>query len=246
MAHSRAEVLLLMDANTLPHDDAPERLLAWFADPRIGAVAAHLRPRGASGGALAARYWRAEERLKRLETATGSTIGCDGGLWAIRRALYPAMGAEESDDFRASLEPLLRGYRVISAPDARAEEIGDGDNAGWTRRVRIACGAWHADRAVAARLRGLSRLDRFKYISHKRLRWFSGLWLTGAAVSGGVWLAGLAPDLAAVALLLPPLALLIGPSWRLGASLVAVTAGIALAMLGGRQAAWAPARKLTR
>ena len=98
-------------------------------------------------------------------------------------------------------------------------------------RVRIACGAWHADRAIAARMDGLGPLDRFKYLSHKRMRWFSGLWLAGAAASGTAWLHthGMAQTAA------PALALLLAlcpPARRIALGMLATTAGVALAMLG--------------
>lgn len=248
-ARTRAEILFLMDANALPHPAALPRLRDSFRDPDVGAAGASLLPLGGVGaGRIGQLYWRSEEALKRLETRSGSTIGCDGGLWAIRRHLYPHVADAESDDFRASVEPLLKGARVVFLPAARAEEIPVADAILPARSFRIACGAWHAHRAMAPRLRRLPAGLRFRYVSHKLVRWFAGLWLVLAALSGlglAVLAGHLVPLAAASAVAMAAALAGIGPArsgLTVAAGFVGTTAGILAAMAGVARGAWAPVR----
>ncbi|MSU90641.1 glycosyltransferase [Rhodobacteraceae bacterium 2CG4] len=242
-----AEILVLMDANTRFRPEALRTLVAPFADPSVGAVGARLVPCGAAAG-VGRAYWALEERIKRLETRSGSTIGCDGALWAIRAELYPRFGAAAADDFRPSMEALLAGRRVISVPQVEVREAAVPDRHGFARAARIACGAWHAHRQIRARLHRLSPRDRFKYVSHKLLRWFSGLWLlTGGAAA--LALAGLYGHGAAAAVLLGAglagAALgLPGPAtaWRICQGFLGTTWGVLRAMRGGTRVRWTPVR----
>ena len=242
-----AEILVLMDANVRFRGEALRRLVAPFADPAIGAVAARLVPDGADA-AVGRSYWRLEEHIKQLETRSGSTIGCDGALWAIRRDLYPRFGTAASDDFRPSMEALLSGYRVISVPQVEVREAAVPDRHGFARAARVACGAWHAHVQIRPRLRMLSPLDRFKCLSHKLLRWFAGLWLvTGGAAAlglavlhgfGATALALLAAGALGAALGVPILSGL----WRIAQGFLGTTCGVLLAMRGGTRAHWTPVR----
>ena len=248
-AGTKAEILILMDANARPDPAGIARFPDHFRDPRIGAVAARTAHPPGSGAPVARAYWRLEEWIKRAESATGSTIGCDGALWAIRRGLFPRLDPAVCDDFRASIEPLLQGYRVISAPDITVEECVQPGDAGWQRMRRIGRGAWHADREIAPRLARLSIADRLKYLLHKRLRWFTGLWLAGMAgsalwlvhLSGAHLYAGLLICLAAMCLALG-LAPLVHLRGAVTAAL-AVTAGVLSAMTGGKEPVWQPQRE---
>ncbi len=50
------------------------------------------------------------------------------------------------------------------------------------RKVRIACQAFNVHRALRSELRNLGMLDRYKYVSHKLLRWLVAYLLVGSAV----------------------------------------------------------------
>ncbi len=242
-----AEILVLMDANVRFRGDTLRRLVAPFADPSIGAVAARLIPGGADA-AVGRSYWRLEEYIKRQETRSGSMIGCDGALWAIRRDLYPRFGTAASDDFRPSMEALLSGRRVVSVPQVEVREAAVPDRHGFARAARVACGAWHAHGQIRRRLHLLSPLDRFKYVSHKLLRWFSGLWL----VSGGAAALGLAAVhgvfvpaviLIAVGALGAALGLpVVSALWRIAQGFLGTTWGVLRAMRGGTRVHWTPVR----
>jgi len=188
-----ADVIVFSDANVMFAPDAIARLLAPFGDQEVGCVCGHLVYTSAEGNATAATglaYWRLEETIKELESRTGSAMGADGSIFAIRSALHRAPPADIIDDMFVSLSILCAGYRVVRAADALAFEETVSRPAGEVRRkLRIACQAFNVHRALCPSLRRLSLLDHDKYVSHKLLRWIT-IYLLGGAVL--LILAGLA------------------------------------------------------
>ncbi|MEM9641542.1 MAG: glycosyltransferase [Pseudomonadota bacterium] len=174
------DVLFFADANTHAQPAAFLALARALDDPQVGAAAGTSVLTG-GGTTLSRVYWALEERIKALESRSGSTIGCDGALWAVRRELYTPPEGYSSDDFTPSVGVLLSGHRVVSVADAIVREAAVRDGFVPARAMRIACGAWHGHRRIVRHLGQLSRLDQFKYRSHKLMRWFAGFWvLTGA------------------------------------------------------------------
>jgi cellulose synthase/poly-beta-1,6-N-acetylglucosamine synthase-like glycosyltransferase len=210
---AKASVLVFTDANVMLDRQALARLEPYFANPQIGCVCGHLRYVNAGAGttaALGALYWRFEEWLKQLESDTGSAMGADGSLFAIRRSLSRPVPENLIDDMFVSLSILCDGFRVVRADDVVAYELAVTSRAEeFRRKVRIACQAFNVHRRLWPRLRRLDRLTVYKYLSHKVLRWFSACSLAlGAAcfelalaAAGFAWIAlGSVLLLAAVAL----------------------------------------------
>ena len=194
-----AEFLVFSDANVSFAPDALPRLLAPFADPSVGCVCGHLVYTQAEGNATAATgslYWQLEEAIKRMESATGSVMGADGSIFALRRSIHEPPPPDLIDDMYVSLAALCRGHRIVSVADAFAyEEAVSRPGEEFRRKVRIACQAFNVHRALWPRLRRLSALDLYKYVSHKLLRWLTigllvagGLCLLAAAAVAGAWL----------------------------------------------------------
>ena len=90
-----------------------DKLRRTFEDPEIGCVCGNLIYTNgkdsvtASTGSL---YWRLEEGIKRLEQETGSVMGADGSLFAIRRSLHQAPPDHIIDDMFVSFWVLIQGY----------------------------------------------------------------------------------------------------------------------------------------
>jgi cellulose synthase/poly-beta-1,6-N-acetylglucosamine synthase-like glycosyltransferase len=199
VAAAEASILVFTDANVMLDDDALVRLESYFADPEIGCVCGHLRYVNAGAGAtaaLGALYWRFEERLKQLESDTGSAMGADGSLFAIRRSLARPVPDNLIDDMYVSLSILCDGYRVVRAGDVVAYELATTTpSEEFRRKVRIACQAFNVHRRLWPRLRRLDRLTLYKYVSHKLLRWFSlaclalgaGFFELGLIAAGLAW-----------------------------------------------------------
>ena len=182
-----ADLLVFSDANVRFAVDALSHLLAPFADGSVGCVGGHLvyttpgeKSVTAETGSL---YWKLEERIKELESHTGSMMGADGSIFAIRKRLHTPPPADLIDDMFVSLSILCGGYRIVRAGKARAfEEIVSRPGEEFRRKVRIACQAFNVHRALRHRLHAMPMLDRYKYVSHKLVRWFT-IYLLGFAVS---------------------------------------------------------------
>lgn len=206
---AEGDIILFTDANVLVEPEALAAVRRSFADPSVGCVCGRLiytNAEESETAATGALYWRLEERIKALESRCGSTMGADGSLFAVRRTLYPQVPPDIIDDMFVSLSILCDGHRVIRVPEVLAYERGATDSGDeFRRKVRIACQAFNCHRLFWPRLRRLSMLNRFKYISHKLLRWFGIYFLVLGILLAGLWLWAMGQGFAALAL---PVALL--------------------------------------
>lgn len=168
--HLRGEVVVFSDAASRLRPDALRRLVASLADPTVGAVSGTYRvarPDRAELGEQDDLYWRYETFLKRQEGALGSALGAHGGLYAIRRALYPFPALETiNDDFVIPLDILRLGYRIAYEPQAVVYEDA-GQMEGFSRRVRVMAGNVEQLRAASALLCPLRPLELFCFLVHK-------------------------------------------------------------------------------
>jgi hypothetical protein len=157
------------------------------------------------------------------------------------------------DDMFVSLSILCDGYRVVRARDVIAYELAtttSGDE--FRRKVRIACQAFNVNRQLWPRLRRLDRLNIYKYVSHKLLRWLSG----GSLALGGAFLelalagAGF-PGIALASLLLIAALALLGwcrygkwPSrfWDVVSGLGGTALGVWYSLRGAEFQVWEPAQ----
>ncbi len=66
-------------------------------------------------------YWRYEKRLRREESAVGSTLGATGAIYALRRQLWRPLPPDTIlDDVLAPMRAVLAGFRVVFNERARA------------------------------------------------------------------------------------------------------------------------------
>lgn len=196
VAQAKASVIVFSDANVMIDPGSLEALRPYFADPEVGCVCGHLRYVNAGESVTAATgslYWKLEEHIKQLETETGSLMGADGSIFAIRRHLHHPPPDDIIDDMFVSFSILCDGYRIVRAPDVTAsEESVTASREEFRRKIRIACQAFNVHRLLRPRLRTLGMLDRYKYVSHKLMRWFAIYWLALAVVlfEASLWAAG--------------------------------------------------------
>jgi cellulose synthase/poly-beta-1,6-N-acetylglucosamine synthase-like glycosyltransferase len=207
LAATRAtgSVLVFADANSLYAPDAVRRLVRNFADPSVGYVTGRLvyGGDGTTAAGLGCRLYMAyEDRLRRAETAIGSVVGVNGGIDAVRSALYRPMRDDQLPDFVLPLRVAEAGYRVVYDPSATAaEETLTTARQEYRMRVRVAQRAWWALWDVRAvlnvRRHGLVSLQ---VISHKALRYVA--WAALPLAYGGaiaLWSSGAVYQAAAVA-----------------------------------------------
>lgn len=173
VAGCNADILVFSDANTMFEPDAIRRLVARFADPRVGCVSGELcleQEGGVSGEGL---YWKYENWIKRNESRLGFLIGCNGGIFALRRELYrPLPASTVVEDFVLSMRVLEEGHRVVLEAGARAYEPPcPTARAEMIRKVRIGAGNFQALGLTYRLLHPAYGLRAFAYWGHKVLRW---------------------------------------------------------------------------
>jgi hypothetical protein len=131
-----------------------------------------------------------ENKLREWETDLGSIVGVDGGVDAIRRAIWTPMNADQLPDFVQPLTVRERGYRVVYEPRALLYEDALTDTGDEFRmRVRVTLRAWHALKDKRALLNPF-RFGTFAWQlwSHKVLRYLAFVFMAGAFAANW-WLA---------------------------------------------------------
>lgn len=118
------EILAFSDANSDWPRDALRRLVAPFADDRVGGVAGDQRyVEDAGDEALGERgYWHFDRALKRWQTRAGNAISSTGAIHAVRRRCFEAPPPDATDDFMISTGVIAAGERLVFAEDAIAWE----------------------------------------------------------------------------------------------------------------------------
>ncbi|MGI9451261.1 MAG: glycosyltransferase [Geminicoccaceae bacterium] len=188
-----ADVILFTDANVMVDEEAISNLRRHFANPEIGCVTSHLsytNPGDTATSEVGSFYWRLDEWTKGLETETGSAMGADGSLFAIRRSLHRPCPDHLIDDLFVSMSILCKGHRLIRGHDVRAFEahttIAKDE---FKRKIRIACQCIGVHRALWPELKTLSWWNLYKYFGHRYLRWIGGYFLLASAIAfaAAVW-----------------------------------------------------------
>ena len=168
------DVICLCDANVMFFPDALRVLVAQLADPSVGAATGDVRlaSEEANFGEGEQAYYGVEKRLQVAESALGSVMGVDGGMYVLRRELFQPLESDTIlDDFVVSIRVMNQGRRVVYEPSAVATESGTPTaKQEYRRRVRVSAGA------VQTIKRGNWPSVRhpvllWQYLSHKVLRW---------------------------------------------------------------------------
>ena len=259
-SEARASILIFTDANVLMDLNSVADFRRHFADPEIGCVCGNLIYTNDASSATASSgsaYWRLEEVIKKLEMESGSMIGADGSVFAIRRSLHVAPPDHIIDDLYVSLMILCGGHRVIQASDALAyEESVVSAREEFNRKIRIACQAFNVHRLLWPKLRKLDGISIYKYISHKLIRWFTIYLLAMAAIAfeAALILAG-HPRLAIALMISGAAALLLGcissvkPFAQISGIITAFAGtgwGVWRSMRGERYQTWTPAASIRK
>jgi cellulose synthase/poly-beta-1,6-N-acetylglucosamine synthase-like glycosyltransferase len=167
------EFLAFSDANSEWAPDALGRLLAPFADERVGYVCGQVRFLDPDGDNLEGAYWRYEMAVRAMESELAGVTAGNGAIYAVRRSAYEALPASGSHDLSFPFRLAKRGLRSLYAPAARAEEkmvpTIEGE---FARKRRMMVGLW--DIVVGEGMlvpRGYSPLFAFELFSHRLLRY---------------------------------------------------------------------------
>jgi len=261
LENSTSDIVIFTDANVALSPEVIPEFTRSFASVEVGVVCGHLiysnqntTSRDTPTASIGTAYWKLEEVIKELESKTGSAMGADGSLFAIRRKLFRPVPADIIDDFFTSMSILCDGHRIIRNANAKAfEASADNSSDEYRRKVRIACRVYNCYRMIRPKIRRLDFWNQYKFYSHKWLRWLGALWLTIAMTSfcfavGTIyhWTSGAASATAITAM--------IGTVWllsRIGLSIPAklwsvwlgywgTLHGVILSLRGERFQTWSP------
>jgi cellulose synthase/poly-beta-1,6-N-acetylglucosamine synthase-like glycosyltransferase len=177
-----ADIVVMSDANTMYAPDAVRKLVKYYKDPNVGCVSGELlleQEGGVSGEGL---YWKYEGWIKRTESRFGFLIGCNGGIYSLRKKLYDPLPASTIvDDFVVTLRILEKGYLVRFEPEAKAYEPPcPSSRAEMVRKIRIGAGDFQAMGLARALLHPQFGLRAFGFWGHKVLRWCASLFIAAA------------------------------------------------------------------
>lgn len=263
LARITADVVVFSDANSLLVPGALRHLLRPFACAQVGGTCGQPRPQAARGGWIArveALFWRYDSGLKAAESALGGAVSAQGTLYAMRRALVPAVIPDAmADDFYISVQAPAAGRRLVLAPQAVAIEAvtaRTGDE--FMRRVRSTERGWRALWAMRGLMNPFRHgLYALQLICHKLLRRLVAFLLplllaVNMLVAAEGWFPAATLALQVAVYLLATVAILLPGARRLpGAGQAAffvlghaaMAWGIIRAGLGVRSSRWVPVRE---
>jgi cellulose synthase/poly-beta-1,6-N-acetylglucosamine synthase-like glycosyltransferase len=170
-----AEILAFSDANCLWAPDALRRLVAPFADSDVAYVCGRLNVQADDGRNKEGLYWRYELFLRTAESNLDSVTGGNGSIYAVRRRDYVEVDPRFGHDLAFPYLMVQRGRRAVYEPTANAyERATPTTEAEYRRKIRMFEHCW-AIVMEGKMLRGLRPVYLLEVVSHRHLRYASGL-----------------------------------------------------------------------
>ncbi len=194
------EVLIFTDATVEVLPGAVGHLVAELMVEGVGcvtgvdvSVAADRQGQGQGQGQDAAEgagfYTRFETYLRKREAETGTLIGVNGCLFAVRKTYRPSVPPDCVDDLYVPLAVCDRGLRVTVHPEAKAvvpRSVSFADE--YRRKVRTFTGGIFTMLRAYRHLPRAHRRLQWRLFGHKWSRWVGPMFLLLAAY-GSVGLA---------------------------------------------------------
>ena len=172
---SRSEIVAFSDANVTWEPDALRRLVAPFADARVGYVCGEVQLIDARGSNQEGVYWRYELALRALESRLRSVTGGNGAIYATRRESYLVVDPIMGHDLSFPFNMVKRGWLALAVPEAQASErmvpTIEGE---FARKRRMMSHTWPiVVRGGMLSPRGYGPLYAFMIVSHRILRYLT-------------------------------------------------------------------------
>ncbi len=185
---AKGEIIVFSDANSEYNPGALKAITSNFTDPEVGCVTGYTRystSRDSDVSEPVGLYSRLEKITKQLESETGSCVGADGAVFAIRSFLWRPLKVTDINDFVIPLNVVRQGYRVVLEDGSWCAEETARDTSGeFNRQVRITNRTLRAIFTNADLMNPLKTgFFSFKLISHKLFKFMTPLFMFAAAVS---------------------------------------------------------------
>jgi cellulose synthase/poly-beta-1,6-N-acetylglucosamine synthase-like glycosyltransferase len=174
VARASGEILAFSDANSYWRPDALRRLVARFADERVGYACGLVRYVGGEGNEEGL-YWRYEMAVRGMESRLAGITGGNGGICAVRREAYVELHPSRGQDISFPYELTKRGWRAVYEPAAIADEkmvpTVEGE---FRRKRRMMWGLWDVMlRWGMLNPRGYGFAYSLEIVSHRLLRYLT-------------------------------------------------------------------------
>jgi cellulose synthase/poly-beta-1,6-N-acetylglucosamine synthase-like glycosyltransferase len=177
VAKARGEIVAFSDANSFWDADALQRLVAPFADPKVGYVCGQVRFTNDAGDNQEGVYWRYEMWIRAMESRLAGVTGGNGAIYAVRKEAYIQVDPRMGHDLSFPFNMVKRGWKPVYAPDARAEEkMVPSIEGEFRRKRRMQSHMWPI--VLSGGLlgpRGYSPLYALEVYSHRVLRYLTPL-----------------------------------------------------------------------
>ena len=175
VARTSSDVVAFSDGNATWAADALRQLVANLADPDVAYVCGQLRLEAPAGTNREGTYWRYEMKLREAESRLGSITGGNGSIYAVERASYVEVDPRWGHDLSFPYRMVQAGRRAVYEPAAEAfEKPTPSNETEYRRKVRMFEHCWEIT-LRGSMFRGLSPLYLVEVLSHRLLRYSSGL-----------------------------------------------------------------------
>ena len=175
LKRAKGEIVIFTDADSMFPPDTVKKFSEFFSDDSVGLVTGSTSYllQGEEGMAHSTGiYTKLEKLIKHLETSSGSCVGADGAIFAIRKSLYSPLRDDDINDLVIPLNVIRSGKRVVIRDDLICLEPPSTDEkSAFFRQARI------TNRTLRALFRNLDLLNfikfknfSFKLFSHKFIR----------------------------------------------------------------------------
>ncbi|MGZ5321291.1 MAG: glycosyltransferase family 2 protein [Solirubrobacterales bacterium] len=184
-------IVAISDANSFWAPDALRRLVARFADERVGYACGQVRFSGGEGGNQEGLYWRYEMAVRGSESRLAGVTAGNGAIYAVRREAYVELHPSRGQDIGFPFELTKQGWRAVYEPSALAtEKMAPTVEGEFKRKRRMMWGLWDVMlRWGMLDPRGYSPGYALEIYSHRLLRYLTP-WLHLVALGANAALLG--------------------------------------------------------
>lgn len=179
--HSKGEVIVFSDADSMYFPDAVMKLAENYVDPRIGGASGRYRyvDPDSSVGESTFVFWEFENLIKRFQAKIRTLTGASGCIYSIRKELYEELPSHISSDIIEPITVVRKGYVIVFEENAKAlEKPTSRPKQEFGMRVRVVTGGIIGLLYVRDMLNPLRHpWETFQLFSHKVMRWMVPVFL---------------------------------------------------------------------